>query len=652
MDRPNRRLVLAFALAAMGTTLIAEDMPGYELGEVSITATRIPESPGAAPPAISIVDSSEIESRGAKTAAEAIKVVPGLAISDYGPSGAQKLVSIRGSTTNEVLVLVDGVRVNNSMSGLADLAGIGAENIDRIEVLREGGSALYGGDAVGGVVNIITKKKPSPFVLSFENSSYLPESHVLGYGFAKSEKNADPATLLDSQKIAFSWAPALGDVVFRSSGSFTKANNAYTFSDANGERRMLENADSLGGCGSFGLTFPFFSGNLAADLSGSRARTSSPGPQSSPTPDAEETDTSGRASVRYSSDRFLSDSLGVDLSLHCEYSKIDYVDGDNSANDGRHEVGSAGADLQQKAFLSDAFSLVYGASYAHTRATSDTVGSPSREAAGAFLEPAIEAGAFSLRPALRFDYYSDFFTSAPLGGLGASIAVAYRLSSSDSLKLNVSRSYRVPTFEDLYWPASGGVEGNDDLKPESAYAGDIGFERRSDFFLYKATAYVRFVEDVILWQECSDAVWRPSNYGEAFYPGLEQELDIPLSDRCKAGLNYSYLHSYILSGDLGLSDDRRVPMTPVHGLNGTLAYDAPKYSWSATAKYASLRYLKTANSDYLPGHFTMDATVKWKFSEHCSAYFAADNLFDEQYEIVANYPMPGTKLRIGAEIRI
>jgi outer membrane cobalamin receptor len=654
MERSKQWTALALACAVAICGLYAEDTPSYDLGDVSITATRIPESPSEVPPAVTVVSSDEIEARGSKTAADAIKTAPGVTISDYGPTGAQKLVSIRGSTTNEVLVLVDGVRVNNAMSGLADLANIPADDIERIEVLREGGSALYGGDAVGGVINIITKKKAAPLVLGFENGGYLPEAHVIGSGFGKTEEGAKAISLLDSQKANFSWSPKLGDLQFHSAGSFSRANNAYTFIDANGDNRELQDAEAMGGDGSFGLSAPCLAGLVSADFAGSYNKYGAPGSgvETGSYVNATEADSSGRASVKYSTDRFLADALSLDASVHAEYTGIDYVNEDASANDGHHKVYIGGTDIQQKAIVSDSLSLVYGGSFAYTQALSDTIGNHDRVAGGAYIEPLIEAGAFSLRPALRYDYYSDFYANDPLGGIGITLAAAYRLSESDSLKLNLSRSYRVPSFEDLYWPAANGTEGNPLLQPESAYAADFGFERQRAGFSYKATAYVRYVQNVILWQEGSDSIWRPSNFGSALYPGIEQEVEVAISDHYSASLNYSYLYSYLLSGVQSLADNERLPMTPVHNLNATLAYEAGQLSWSVTAKYASLRYLTVANSSYLSDYFTLDAVAKWKFTDHFAAYFAVDNLFDEQYEVVDDYPMPGTRLRLGAEIKI
>ena len=577
--------------------------------------------------------------------------MPGVTISDEGPKGAQQAVSIRGSTSNEVLILVDGVRANDAMSEIADLSAIPADDIDRIEIVRDGASALYGGDAVGGVINIITKKKASPLVLTVENGSYLPQDHVIGYGFYKTEEPVSAASLADSQKLAFSWGPQAGDTVFRELGSFTRAANGYTFLDADGEERALQNAGLLGGDGSFGLTFPCWGGSLDADLSGGYKTEGSPGSQSEPTLDASEDDSFAKASMKYSTDRFLSDSLGLEATLHAEYKGLGYSDSDAPANDSTQDVFVEGLDLQQTWLASPSLSWVYGLSASYGSVSSDTVGSPSRAAAGAFAESAIEAGRFSLRPALRYDYYSDFFANDPLGGIGATLAAAWSLSAIDVLKLNLSRAYRVPSFEDLYWPASNGCAGNPELKPETSYAADFGYERNDGALTYTATAYARYSKDVILWAQGSDGIWRPSNFGAALYPGIEQELRTSFAGNFWASINYSFLYSYILDAGMTLADDTRAPMTSVHSLNAVLGFAGDTLSWSVTAKYESLRYLTTGNTSFLPSHFTLDGIVKQKISKILTAYLAVDNLFDEQYEMVDGYPMPGTELRLGLEIR-
>jgi len=619
------------------------------MDEITVTATRIAESP--TPAAVTVVTAAQIEARGARTAADAIKVAPGVTIADYGPAGGLQSVSIRGSTTNQVLVMVDGVRLNSALTGGADLSSLSADNIERIEVLREGGSALYGGDAVGGVVNIITKKKAAPFVLTLENGSYLPTKHVEGYSFSQTQQSADATSLIDSQKALFSWAPVTGDVLWRTAGSVVRANNAYTFLDANGNVRQLQNAGLAGGDGSLGVSAPWADGTLSADLAGAYDQKGTPGQQSSPTLLASETDSSARAALKYSTDRFLADPFSLDASVHGEYQGIDYVDTQTPANDGHHKVYVAGADVRQSATVSDTFSLVYGTSGSFTQGHSDTVGDPQRVTGGAFVQPVWEWGAFSFRPALRYDASSDFFQQYPWGGVGATLAAAWRLSDTDVVKTDVSRSYRVPSFEDLYWPAADGAAGNPNLKPETGYTVDLGFTRQKGPFSYAATAYLRYVQDVILWQQGTDNIWRPSNYGIALYPGLEQEVSAVFEEHYTLSVNYTFLYTYTLD-NLTLADDRRLPMTPVHNLNTTLAYQEGPLSWSVTGKYASLRYLTVANVTTLPDYFTLDAVAKWKLSPAVSTYVAVDNLFGEQYQTSEDYPMPGTKVRLGVELQL
>jgi outer membrane cobalamin receptor len=638
--------------AAQGQEAESANADSAELGEVAVTATRIPERAADAPQEVWVVTAEDMEARGAATVADAVRVASGVALSDLGPEGAQTGISLRGSTTNQVLVLVDGQRVNDARSGLVDLSNIPADRIERIEVMRGSGSSLYGGDAVGGVVNVITKDGAAPLVIRFENGGYVPERRYLGFSGlgTKREVGADFLDLVDAQRLSLSAAPALGDAILKLGGSFERAANAYTYTDASDERRGLENAGLLGGDASAGLRLPLFAGRFSADLAGNYSRKGVPGTMSDPTPNAEQVDAGASLSARYAAETSWSDLASVDASARLAWARLDYSDSDAPSDDATHDVLSAALDLAQRYLASDAAAVAYGASTSYTRAWSDSIGTRERWTGAAFAEPAFGTGKLSFRPSLRYDWYSDFSPTDPLGSLAGTLGAAYRASETATWKLSLSRAYRVPTFNDLYWPASAGVEGNPDLKPETAYEANLAFERKTERIAYTASAYVRYSRDVILWQEGDDTIWRPSNYGEALYPGIEQEIRAELGGGYSLSGNYSYLHSIGLSGGLSLSDDKRLPMTPVHTVNATLARASGRFSWSATGRYASLRYLKLANAASLPAYFTLDAAAKWKASERYAAYFAIDNLFDEQYEVVEGYPMPGARMRIGVEL--
>ena len=134
-----------------------QNISTYTDSEVLVTARRKNESLEDPAAFVEIIEMKDFKGRFV-TAQEAVSQAAGVTVRDFGGLGKLSTVSIRGSTSQQVLVLIDGVRINPSTGGGADLSSIPASQIERIEVIRGGGSALYGEGAIGGVVNIITKK--------------------------------------------------------------------------------------------------------------------------------------------------------------------------------------------------------------------------------------------------------------------------------------------------------------------------------------------------------------------------------------------------------------------------------------------------------------------------------------------------------------
>lgn len=642
-----RIIVVFFSVLASGA--VAQEVGGPST--VEITASRIQEPTSVAPQAVTVVDSAEIATRGLTTVAEAVALVPGVEITDKGAAGSQLSATIRGSTSNQVLVLVDGVRANDPLTGLADLSRLPLDNVERIEVVRGGSSSLYGGDAVGGVINIITKKTPRPLTVSVENGSYVPQSRVAGFGFSKTSEGPSIANLADSQRLSFSWGPRLGATSFQLAGGAERAGNAYTYVDANGDARERQNAGLLSGDLSLGSAIDLPDARLGLSASGAYSRKGVPGSESLPSLTAVEDDASARVALNYNAERFLADAFTFDATAHAEYGSVDYVDSAAPANDGHHKSVTAGVELSQKAYVDDAFTLVYGSSMSWTGASSNDLGTPTRLAGGAFVEPAVTAGRLIVRPSLRYDYYSDFSPASLLGGIGAGLGTSYALSDDENLKANLTRTYRVPCFDDLYWPASDGAQGNPSLKPETAYEIDLGYERSNDYWNVSGSLYARYAQDVILWEPGSDGIWRPSNYGMAFYPGVELALGAKLGNGLELIVNYTYLRSFTLDGGLTIADDKRLPFTPEHNLKAGISGSIGAATWSLSETYVSTRYLNTANVSADPPYFVLDAVVRTDIGPGISLYLAADNLFDEPYSVVDGYPMPGTKIRTGLEFK-
>jgi vitamin B12 transporter len=164
--RPSRRhiasITLTIALGARASSP-AEELPATNvLAPVVVTATRTPTSLEDTPQTITVLTRDELEAREDPSVADVLREVPGVNVTQSGSRGTTTSVTIRGSQTNQVLTLLDGVEVNSGTLGAFDFANVSPEGFDRIEVLRGSGGSLYGSEAIGGVINLITRSGTSP----------------------------------------------------------------------------------------------------------------------------------------------------------------------------------------------------------------------------------------------------------------------------------------------------------------------------------------------------------------------------------------------------------------------------------------------------------------------------------------------------------
>ncbi|GAX62595.1 outer membrane cobalamin receptor protein [Candidatus Scalindua japonica] len=129
-----------------------------DIEEIIVTATRTETRVSQLPDSVTVISKEQINQQKATTIFEALRSVPGLNLRKSGGIGRLTSVTIRGSNTNQVLVMIDGVQVNSPTLGSFDFANLTTDNVERIEVVRGPQSTLYGSDAMGGLVNIVTKK--------------------------------------------------------------------------------------------------------------------------------------------------------------------------------------------------------------------------------------------------------------------------------------------------------------------------------------------------------------------------------------------------------------------------------------------------------------------------------------------------------------
>ncbi len=156
---------LSFFVTALAALMPAAVCAAEADDDIIVTASRRPEPAYAVGAAYSVLTGEQIERRQIRVVSDALRQIPGIAVSRSGPPGNLTQIRLRGSEANQTLVLIDGVEVNDpgNFDGGFDFANLLTYNIDRIEVIRGAQSAIYGSDALGGVINIITRRGAGPF---------------------------------------------------------------------------------------------------------------------------------------------------------------------------------------------------------------------------------------------------------------------------------------------------------------------------------------------------------------------------------------------------------------------------------------------------------------------------------------------------------
>ncbi len=648
-------LLISAALAAAAVPSAGAADIELEMERIVVTATRTATTILDSPDHVTVIDKEQIAAAGSATVADALRQVAGVEIVDNGTAGSVKSVSIRGSTSAQVLVLVDGVRLNDSRQGMADLSQIPVASIERIEVLRGGTSALYGADALGGVVNIITKSRAEKnFTLTVNSEGYIPHDAIrVSEGPTETPVGADLLDLVDTQRVGLQASGALGPVDLLVTESFTRAANGFVWNDQqyiDAWRRQI-NAGLLGGNAFVSLTAQAGSGKVGFKGQFDYSGLGAPGGID---PDWVSTDSAQQraafqAQIYYENPK-LTRALGMDARAFYKVTRLAYQDPDYfPPADDVHTLHSIGLDLQQQAAFIDFFQLVYGGNVLADLAKSTAIGEKQRLSGGVFLEaPLYLASWMIMTPMVRYDLYSDF-----PGSLTYKLAAVFALSDSVSLKASAGRSYRAPTLNDLYWPNDGFSVGNLSLKPETGYSGDLGVTVAAERFEANAFAFVRYVQDGIQWTETSPYFYQPTNVGEALYPGAEADVDFqPIKGLHLSG-GYTFQYSFVLKGASAaytFADDKRAAYTPMHAASAAVRYDSGSTRLSVDARVVGKRFIDEPNSISLPAYVVVNAEARQQLTPALALSLAGKNLLNQVYQTVNGYIMPPFSFNVGIDL--
>lgn len=578
-----------------GSLLWAEDK--IKLEEVVVTATKIEESIEDIAQDVSVITKKQIEAGSYKNVTEVVRSVVGSDLRAYGNRGSSAFVSLRGSTSEQVLVLVDGKRLNKPGAGQVDLNSISIpiENIERIEILRGASSALYGADAMGGVINIITLIPDKPVTkISASYGRFVTRDISIN----TSRKIGNGGFYLSLSK--------------ESSDGF-RTNSGYDIDAVNTK-----------------FTYDF-SKDMHADFNVdySHKDAGSPGSITWSTPFATQVDENFLTGIGLK----IKDTA---LKLYSHYSRIRYINPDSEDNTHKNYVN--GIDLQHSVTIGASNLLTGGIELLEEDIdsrdnlnSSNSVGKHSRTRRGIFLQ---NETSLSEKALLTLGARYDNIASNDRLSPKASFLV--KLPAQINISFSAGKGFRVPTMNALYWPDTGWAAGNPDLKPERSTEYEVNIQKFfGDTGNVKLVAFDKRSKDLIQWQETSPWRWTPVNVARARIKGFETEgkLHIKAAD---IGLSYTFMDTK------DETTGQKIRFTTRHQLKGTTAiYPAKGMTASLEGSYVT-NYVVQAGDPRC--YFLLDGKLsqKIKLSDNISAelFITGENILDRQFQTVTGYPMP------------
>ena len=523
--------------------------------------------------------------------------IGGIDMRRRGPENVQADVSIRGTTFEQNSVLIDGIRINDPQTGhyTMDLP-VTPEDIDRVEILKGPGSSLYGPNAFGGVINIITKK---------------PEGKRITF-------DAEGGSF-DYSKVALSCTAPLGPIDNRF--SIQESRSTGYMPDTNFDIFSLTNSSSVKTL--LGV-YDFLFGYTKKDYGASNFY-SNLYPH-----EAEETDTRffNIGGLAEAGDLEVRPSLF--LRRHWDKFRLDINRPGWQTN--YSTVYSYGGGSAFK-FTHDLADVAYGFEVARDTINSTNMNKHERYSEGLYAEiaPKISQDLY-LNLALRSDHFDGFGWEA-----SPSVSASYRISDEVSLRGGAGRAYRIPTFTELYYVDAANI-GNSGLSPESSWTYETGLDYSRGKFKAGLTYFYRESYDTIDWiRYSSSAPWRASNIGGTSTNGAELSATFD-----NFFFNYTCLDVYSKHGYMS---KYALDYLKQHISAGALfEFSGFKNSWVLNWKK------RVGGQSVVIADMKIVKSIFDKKGVKFNAFFEISNLFNTPYSEASNVEMPGRWIKSGARL--
>lgn len=602
---------LALAIAgALPFTVQAQSNSADDLDNVIVTATRTAITTDDALAPVEVISRDMIARSQATSLTDLLRGRAGINLSNQGGAGKLTSVFVRGSESDHILVLVDGVRIGSATSGQAAFQDLPVALIDRIEIVRGPRSSLYGSDAIGGVIQIFTRRDRGEASFNFNigagSHGYRAGGVGVGGSTGRGWFGIDAGFQLTDGINACDGA---GSPVF-----------AGCFVDNQTDRDGYEN-HSFSARGGVDISESVTLEANALYVSGHNEY------DGSFVDNSDIKQQALGAQLRWKAH----DRVDLRFNIGSNYDGSDNFIGSTPNGDfaSRRDSASAQADIA----LAEAQLLTFGVDWLRDRIDSDTVFDDTRRAnRAAFAQYQGKFGANDLQLAVRRDD-NDQFGGETTGtaAWGLNIADAWRVTAS------YGTAFKAPTFNELYFPFFG----NPALRPESSKTLEIGLAWRGDTTRVRLDVFSTDVKDLIAF---NFATFLPDNLQEARLRGAEMRIDSKVF-----GWDIGASASWLDPEDRTTGNDlaRRARETARVDLDRSFG----KFRLGFTGVAQGDRYDDLANSRRLGGHATLDLRAEYIFADDWTLQGRVANVFDKDYETAALYNQPGREFFVTLRYR-
>ena len=591
------------ALAKEGS--FALDVPRFLGEEVVVTAARLPQLRLESPWSVDVLNKGDLA--GKTNLGEALRGVAGIDVKSSGYLGSVTTARLRGSTAQQVLILLDGRRINSPLLGMIDLGDVLIDNVEKIEIVRAPLSSLYGTDALGGVVNIITTKEDRTLKVSY--GTYNTQKINLALG-------GTAINLIKSDG-------------FRQNSDYTAQNIV---------QNLIWDIESLGKVEA-GLNY------YNTEKGVPRVPNSDSNPYSASTPDDRQKDQNLFANISLENNQGPFKTTGKIYynQLNEQFHSYNFFSA--LFEDTEYKTQQQILELNQVLELSKRSILSYGLEAKQDRGQSQYAGDHTANNYAAFGQFQLGGKSFNLVIGSRFDQHSVFGnTASPRAG------ISFYPAKDLTVRASIGNAFKAPTINDLYWnDPIWQMYGNTSLSPEKSQSYELGIENDCLSFNY----YGASTTDLILWDwDIATNITRAKNVGAVEVHGAELGYNYHLTPAIDLFANYTWEKSEDVKDLNPAYIGKKTPYAPEIKYNaGVKVFDNIKI----TTSYVGERYADGGNTIKLAEYTTVGIWAGCDFGRY-QISLSVDNLFNQvYYEAVGyhpttyaqiRYPMPGRTITV------